>query len=109
MRKLFDSIDFAKVGHYQSILDGHGIETHLKNQALSSIMGEVPFAEVFPELWVVNDGDYDEAMRLLREHRELAPSRAEDWVCPKCGEQVPKEFGSCWNCETDKPVIAPAT
>ena len=106
MRKLFDSIDFAKVGHYQSILESHGIETHLKNLTLSSIMGDVPFAEVFPELWVVNDADYDEALRLLQEHRDLVPPRAADWICPNCGEQVPKEFDVCWNCETGESSIA---
>jgi hypothetical protein len=106
MRKIFESIDFTRVGHYQSILESEGIQTLVKNLAASSIMGDVPFTEVFPELWVVNDADYDVALQLLGEHRQLVPSDAHDWVCSNCGEQVPKEFDVCWNCETNKPQNA---
>ena len=107
MRKVFENIDFMKVGHYQSILESSGIPTLVKNLATSSFMGDVPFAEVFPELWVMNEGDYEEAIRLLREHRDASPADAQDWICALCGEEVPKEFGQCWNCQTDRPVPAP--
>ena len=96
-----------KVGHYQSILESSGIPTLVKNLATSSFMGDVPFAEVFPELWVVNEEDYDEAMRLLQEHTEALPAGTQDWVCARCGEEVPKEFSQCWNCQADRPEPAP--
>jgi ribosomal protein S27AE len=25
------------------------------------------------------------------------------WTCPKCGEQVEKNFAACWNCEAERP------
>ena len=103
MRKIFESIEFARVGHYQSILESRGIRTFLNNAASSSLTGEVPFSEVVPELWIVNDAEYDNALRLLREHTTVLPSIGHDWTCPQCGEVVPKGFNQCWNCETKKP------
>ena len=106
MRKIFESIDFTRVGHYQSILESKGIQTLVKNLAASSIMGDVPFTEVFPELWVVHDEDYDNAMQILGEIHYAQPSQAKDWRCPKCSEEVPGNFDSCWQCgalRTDSP------
>ena len=65
MRKIFEHIEFARVGHYQSILEDAGIATSIKNLGASSGSGEIPFTEVFPELWVNNDDQYDRAMELL--------------------------------------------
>jgi predicted RNA-binding Zn-ribbon protein involved in translation (DUF1610 family) len=28
------------------------------------------------------------------------------WTCPQCGERVDDNFGSCWNCQTDRPENA---
>jgi ribosomal protein L37AE/L43A len=25
------------------------------------------------------------------------------WICSQCGERVDDNFGSCWNCQTDRP------
>ena len=25
------------------------------------------------------------------------------WTCPTCSERVDNNFGSCWNCQTDRP------
>jgi len=25
------------------------------------------------------------------------------WTCPECGERVDDNFGSCWNCQTERP------
>ena len=25
------------------------------------------------------------------------------WICPKCGDRVDDNFGSCWNCQTERP------
>ena len=53
MFKVFEDFDLARVGHFQSALAAAGIRTLLKNQFMSSVMGEIPFVEVMPELWVL--------------------------------------------------------
>ncbi len=104
MRKVFEYPTFLEVGHLASLLESHGIPSVVKNQDVSSLMGEVPFLSAFPELWVVDEGDYDRAVALVQEYRsELSDdSNPEDWLCPACGESVPGSFGSCWNCDSTR-------
>jgi len=106
MRKIYENLDFTHVGYYQSILEEAGIPTHIKNLGASSVMGEVPFTEVYPELWVVRDEDYERALDLLKPYDTAKPDPAREaapWVCPACGSKVDGVFTECWNCGTDKP------
>ena len=103
MRKIYEHIEYARVGHYQSILESNGIATLVKNTGAAMGTGEIPFTETFPELWVVEDGEYDRAMALLTDYEPPDTSGLTDWKCPKCGETIEKQFGECWNCGTDRP------
>jgi hypothetical protein len=106
MRKVFEHPSFHEVGHCESILNSHDIATTIKNENASSLSGEVPFASVFPELWVLDDSAYDEAVGLLREYHDSARENATlpDWVCAHCGESIPGTFDSCWHCGHSKEV-----
>jgi hypothetical protein len=101
MKRIFDSFDFPQVGHYQSILEAAGIRTLVKNLGVSNAHGAIPMTEVYPELWVVDDEDFDEAMELLESFhgKESEEQDLADWVCGTCGEQVPGSLGECWNCQ----------
>lgn len=98
MKKIYEHIEYARVGHYQAILESQGIATLIKNLGAQAGAGEIPFTEVFPELWVVDDSEYDHALKLLEEYQPPDTDLLTDWTCPKCGEHVEKEFGECWNC-----------
>lgn len=100
MLKIYDSIDSVRVGQFHAMLESDGIESFVKNLNQSSLMGEVPFAEVYPELWIMHDADCDQALRLIDIYKNAAPQHAADWICAKCGSEVPKEIGECWNCGT---------
>jgi hypothetical protein len=88
------------------MLESDGIRTFVKNLHQSSLIGEVPFAEVFPELWVLDDEQFEEAQRLLDSYRNSEPANVADWTCAACGEEVPKELGQCWNCGAMPPAGA---
>lgn len=103
MKKVFEHIDFGRVGHFQSILESAGIVTEIRNLGASVGAGEIPFHEVFPELWVVNDNDKERALDLLRGYVPPETGQLSDWTCPNCSEGVEKEFGECWNCGTVRP------
>jgi hypothetical protein len=95
--KVFENFDFSRVGQMQSLLEAHGIATFIRNQYGSSVMGEVPFVEVVPQLFVLRDEDYDRALELLRLDLPADDSRG-DWVCPECGVDVDAPLGRCWKC-----------
>ncbi|MDJ0711261.1 MAG: DUF2007 domain-containing protein [Woeseiaceae bacterium] len=96
MKKLTSAETLVLINHYQNLLASEGIPTEVRNQHLGSIMGEVPFFETWPQLWVVNDLHYDRAMQLIK--AADAESPAESWACQECGEDNEGQFGACWNC-----------
>ena len=75
MRKVFEHPAFHEVGHCESILNSHGIATTIKNQDVSSLSGEVPYAAAFPELWVLEESVYDQAIALLRDYHDSAKAQ----------------------------------
>ena len=97
MKKIFENFDFSRVGQVQSLLESHGIPTFLKNQFTSSVMGEVPFVEVCPQLYILDDSDFPAAQQLLGDSFEPA-LMGPDWVCPGCGAELEGQFGACWSC-----------
>ena len=103
MRKIYEYIDHSRVGHYQSILESAGIRTHIKNVGATMGMGEIPFIQLFPELWVVDDSDYDRSLEILRPYHDHEFQAGSDWQCPRCGEAVEGAFGECWNCQAPRP------
>jgi membrane associated rhomboid family serine protease len=114
MRKVFEHPASHEVGHCESILKSHGIATVIRNENLSSLVGAVPFASAYPELWVVEDDDYGRATSLLKEYRSSLPSTgASDWTCANCRETIPSTFSACWNCneprQANEPALPPET
>ena len=98
MKKLTSAESLITINHYKNLLASEGIPTEVRNEHLGSIMGEVPFFETWPQLWVINDLDYDRALQLIK--AADADSPTESWKCPKCGEENEGQFAACWNCGT---------
>jgi hypothetical protein len=99
MIKVFEDFDFSRVGQMQSLLESHGIRTFIRNEYGSSVVGELPFVEVVPQLFVLEESDVDRAKELLKLDLPLE-SPAPDWVCPECGVDVEGTFSRCWKCGT---------
>jgi len=106
MIKVFEDFDITLVGHYQSVLESQGIATFMKNQFGTSGAGELPFIEVIPQLWILNDADAERAKELIRELHESADGeQLQVWVCPVCGTKIEPAFTQCWKCSTSKPAL----
>ena len=103
MKKIFVSQNLIEVEMRKERLEEAGIPCMIKNQRSSGLAGEIPFTEVFPELWVIQDEDGDRARQLLEEGLISLPSNQDTWVCAGCGEQHESQFGTCWNCGQEKP------
>jgi hypothetical protein len=97
MKKVTTSESLITINHYKNVLESEGIATRLKNEHLGSIIGEMPFVEVWPELWVINDLDYDRAKQLI-DTAIVGESPKASWKCGKCGEENEGQFAACWNC-----------
>ena len=102
MKKLTSQPSLITINHYKNVLEAEGIRAELRNQHLGSIVGDMPFVEVWPELWVVNDLDFDRAKQLI-DGTALDESPREPWRCSKCGEENEGQFAACWNCGASVP------
>ena len=104
MQKLFSSHNLVEVESFKELLEQEGIQTWIKNQQGSSLAGEVPFAEVFPELWVLNDADHRAASEFLDNWHTATPLKSTSWICSGCKEAHEKDFTACWKCGRDRPA-----
>jgi len=98
MIKVFEDFDLTRVGHLQSVLAAAGIDTLLKNRFMSSVMGEIPFTEVLPELWVTDERDVARARQLIDAVLAEPPADLPGWTCAACGTDVEGVFDRCWKC-----------
>ena len=93
MKRVFSSWNLAAVHHARNVLDAAGIRAVVKNEYLSSAMGELPPAECEAQIWVLEDADLARAEEVLR----WSPPAGPDWTC-ECGETLGAQFSQCWRC-----------
>ena len=74
MRQVFTTHRFETVGLYQSILESEGIPTIIRNENTSALDGSFPGDIIHPELWVLEDSDFERAIEILKPHYEASQS-----------------------------------
>ena len=102
MKKLYVSQSLIDVESRKELLDQAQIPATIKNQRSAMLGGEVPFVEVFPELWVLKDEDFERAQTLLDDWERAKPLETTGWTCSGCGEAHQKEFTTCWKCGQER-------
>jgi hypothetical protein len=74
----------------------------VRNDELSTALGEIPFVECYPELWVVDDEVFPRARLLLDQWLSEMSMEQGAWRCAGCGEVLEGQFESCWKCGREK-------
>jgi len=97
LRKVHTAESIVEIAHLRNLLEAEGIACVVRNDRLASIVGEIPFVECWPELWVVENGNYLKAKALVEDMLQAAPAR-DAWRCGRCGETIEGQFEVCWNC-----------
>ncbi len=97
MRRVASNESLAFLGHLRNLLEQSGIQCLIKNEQLSGGLGEIPFLECLPELWILRDEQLDAAESLLTEIQQPAKT-APAWHCPACRELNEGQFAACWHC-----------
>ena len=78
-----------------------GIITHIFNANAAGALGELPFMQAQPEVWVDDDAQETQARAILADLHNALPR--DEKICPHCGERNPGNFLSCWQCEHALP------
>lgn len=79
-----------------------GIRCEVRNTTLSGALGEIPFLECAPQLWLTDGRDEARALEILQEVRR--PPTGPAWRCAGCGEESEPQFGTCWKCGAARPA-----
>ena len=94
MKRVYSSWSLAAAHHARNLLEAEGIRSVVRNEMLSSAMGELPPAECQVEVWVLREGDHARAQQVLHS----PPVSGESWPCAACGELCEAQFTQCWRC-----------
>ena len=103
MRKVYASDNSAIIGHLRQVLEDHAIPCVVRNDFLLGGAGELPVNETWPELWVIDDRDFERARTLVDGIVAAAHKSEPPWRCASCGEQMEGQFTDCWSCGAPCP------
>jgi hypothetical protein len=95
MKRLIQAPNIAIASLWADLLNQAGMAANVQRFFAGGIAGEIPPDQALPEVWILDDAQFDQARRLLDDLRR-APQRR--WVCRGCGELVEGAFEQCWNC-----------
>ncbi|MGI9202582.1 MAG: DUF2007 domain-containing protein [Woeseiaceae bacterium] len=101
MKKVTAEESLITINHYKNLLESEGIPAIIRNEHLGSIVGEMPIQEVWPQLWVQNDLDFDRAVQLIDQQKVVDESPSEPWNCKQCGTDNEGQFAACWQCGSE--------
>lgn len=97
LKRVYTAETLVQVVHVQNLLAASGIAAQLRNARLAGALGEIPFLETWPQLWV-DDALYDWATRVIERDLRAPAEPAAPWTCPDCGERIEGQFTACWRC-----------
>ncbi|MFP5381792.1 MAG: putative signal transducing protein [Gammaproteobacteria bacterium] len=84
------------------ILASLGIPARILNANAAGGLGELPFLQAQPEVWVDDDSQAAQARHVLAQWSSARV--VGETVCPQCGEANPINFLSCWHCGNALPA-----
>ena len=97
MFKLYTAANLPDAYIVFNLLQQAGIEARVFNEHAQGGLGEIPFIQAYPEVWVMQPGDAEKARSVLAAYQAQIPS-TETRMCPKCRESNPVSFDVCGSC-----------
>lgn len=102
MKRIYTHDNIVVLHSVKNILALNKIETFVKNEHTIPAGARHGINNIFHELWILNDQDYDAAAGLIETEVEN-PAPTASWVCQRCEEQNEGNFDLCWQCQTMRP------
>lgn len=97
MFKLYSAGNIQDAYIVQGLLNEAGIETRILNEYAQGGVGEIPFTQAYPEIWLINESDRNKAKEIITQY-DSRPRPGEDLFCAHCQEPNPDTFETCWHC-----------
>ncbi len=101
MKLVYTHPTLAVVSLARAELERLDIPCVLRNEFALGAIGELSPIDAWPELWVLEDRDWERASRAIETMRGDSPGA--DWNCDRCGSANPGTFATCWHCAGERP------
>ncbi len=100
VKRVYSASDLFDARLLADALDEVRIRTHMFNANAIGAMGDLPFGETWPEVWIADDRDLARAQAVVAAHASRPAARG-SVRCAGCGEENPSNFDCCWSCGQD--------
>jgi uncharacterized paraquat-inducible protein A len=97
MHRIYSANNLQEAYLIQGMLAGAGIETQILNEYAQGGLGEIPFTQAYPEIWLLNESDSMNAQKIIKQF-EQNNTRTGKLLCKNCHESNPDTFETCWRC-----------
>jgi uncharacterized protein YlaI len=95
LKRLAKAPNLAIATLWADLLTQEGMPANVQRAYASSIAGEIPPDQALPEVWLLDEAQFEAARRRLH---ELQHPVSRHWVCRQCQERIDGPFEQCWNC-----------
>lgn len=97
MIRIYQAANLPQAHLLAGLLRHAGIAVRIFNENAQGGMGEIPFGETYPEIWIENAADKLRADTVIAAF-EGAPVDSGSVFCRSCSEENPANFELCWKC-----------
>ena len=97
MKRVFRADSLLEAQLVADTLTSMGIANHILNAYAVGAMGDLPYSQTSPEVWV---DDAAQQARVAEVIAGLDAPLSADKSCPHCGETNPGNFLTCWQCHS---------
>ncbi|KKO10875.1 DUF2007 domain-containing protein [Pseudohongiella sp.] len=101
MKKIYTHENIVVLHSVKNILALNNIEAFVKNEHTVPAGARHGINNIFHELWILHDHDYETAAALIETEVENPEPKA-SWVCDNCNEDNEGSFDVCWKCQTGR-------
>lgn len=97
MKMVYSNESGFLVNNVKNIIENQDIKVFVKNEYAQGAMGEISVFDSWPEVWVVNDLDYERAIGIV--NASQSDNDGTEWTCKNCSEINDASFEICWKCQ----------
>ena len=98
MKLIYKHENIAVLHSAKNVLAQNDIECFVKDEHGSSMSARFGIENIFHELWLQHDQDYEKASAIVDNEIEN-PEPTEPWLCANCNEENDGSFEVCWKCQ----------
>ena len=95
MKRVYRAATLLEAQLVADTLTSLGINNHILNAYAVGAMGELPYSQTSPEVWIADPAQEARAYEAVA---TLGAPLLPDKICSQCNEINPGNFLSCWQC-----------